>query len=256
MATIPFSTDTDRGETRFFFTMACVMAATIVAGFSFNIATGRSSFALPWLVHFHAWVMMGWVGLYLTQNFLVFSDNVALHRRVGWLSVIWLPAILVMGTAITKWSLQQKGGPFFFDENEFLFSNPIMLLLSVTLAATAVTVRRNTGWHRRLMYCSFAILTGPGIGRLMPNPLLEPYAWWIGAVGAPLLFPIIGMIADKRRYGKIHPAWFVGIGGVIVLQAIADLIAYSQWGIGFTEWFLAGTPGAERSMAAFIPPGM
>ena len=74
MATIPYSTDTDRSEARFFFTMACLMAATIVAGFSFNLITGRSSFGMPWLVHFHAWVMMGWVGLYLTQNFLVFSE--------------------------------------------------------------------------------------------------------------------------------------------------------------------------------------
>jgi len=256
VATIAYPAETERGEAKFFFTMACVMAASIIAGFSFNIATGRSSFGMPWLVHFHAWVMMGWVGLYLTQNFLVFSDNIALHRRVGWLSVIWLPAILVMGMVITRFSLQQQGGPFFFDQNEFLISNPIMLVLSVTLAATAVTVRRNTGWHRRLMYCSFAILTGPGIGRLMPNPYLEPYAWWIGAVGTPLLFPIIGMIADKRRYGTIHPAWFVGISSVVVLQGIADLIAYSQWGIEFTQWFLAGTPGADRSMAAFLPPGM
>ena len=99
MATIPFSADTDRGESRFFFTMACVMAATIVGGFLFNIVTGRSSFALPLVVHLHAFVMMGWVGLYLTQNFLVFSDNVALHRRLGWLSVVLVPAILLMGLA-------------------------------------------------------------------------------------------------------------------------------------------------------------
>ncbi len=254
MATIPYSTDTDRGEARFFFTMACVMAASIVAGFSFNLATGRSSFGLPWLVHFHAWVMMGWVGLYLTQNTLIFRDNVALHRRLGWLSVIWLPAILVMGLLITRFSLQTVGGPFFFDQNEFLFSNSAMLLLSVGLAATAVTVRRNTGWHRRLMYCSFAILTGPGIGRLTPNPLLEPYAWWIGAVGLPLIFPVIGMIADKRRYGRVHPAWFWGVGLVIGFQAVADLVAYSDWGVAFTRDFLAGTPGAERSMQAFLPP--
>jgi len=254
MATIPYSTDTDRSEARFFFTMACLMAATIVAGFSFNLITGRSSFGMPWLVHFHAWVMMGWVGLYLTQNFLVFSDNLALHRRLGWLSVIWLPAIAVMGLLITRYSLQQLGGPFFFDQNEFLISNPTMLLLAVGLAGWAVTVRANTGWHRRLMYCSFAILTGPGIGRLMPNPLLEPYAWWIGAVGTPLLFPIVGMLADKRRYGKVHPAWFCGVGGVIGLQVVADLIAYSPMGIEFTQWFIAGTPGAERTMAAFLPP--
>ena len=254
MATLAYSTDSDRGEARFFFTMACVMAATIVAGFSFNIATGRSSFSMPWLVHFHAWVMMGWVALYVTQNAMVFSDNIALHRRLGWLSVIWLPAIVIMGTLITRWALQTQGGPFFFDQNEFLISNPAMLLLAVGLAAAAITVRANTGWHRRLMYCSFAILTGPGIGRLMPNPLLEPYAWWIGAISTPLLFPVIGMIADKRRYGAIHPAWFVGVGSVIGLQIVADLIAYSAWGVEFTKWFLEGTPGAMRSMQAFLPP--
>jgi hypothetical protein len=256
MATLPYPADTDRGEARFFFTMACLMAATIVAGFSFNLITGRSSFGMPWLVHFHAWVMMGWLALYVTQNSLIFADNIALHRRLGWLSMIWLPAILVMGLVITRYSLQQLGGPFFFDQNEFLISNPIMLLLSVGLAGWAVTVRRNTGWHRRLMFCSFAILTGPGIGRLAPNPLLEPYAWWIGAVGLPLIFPLVGMLADKRRYGKVHPAWFWGVGLVIALQAVADLIAYSPMGIQFTEWFLAGTPGAERSMAAFLPPGL
>ena len=254
MATIPYSTDTDRGEARIFFTMACVMAASIVAGFSFNLAMGRSSFGMPWLVHFHAWVMMGWVALYLTQNTLIFRDNVALHRRLGWLSVIWLPAVLLMGLLITRFSLQTQGGPFFFDQNEFLFSNSAMLLLSVILAATAVTMRANTGWHRRLMYCSFAILTGPGIGRLTPNPLLEPYAWWIGAVGLPLIFPVIGMIADKRRYGRVHPAWFWGIGLVIGVQAVADLVAYSDWGVAFTKDFIAGTPGAERSMQAFLPP--
>ena len=209
---------------------------------------------MPWLVHFHAWVMMGWVALYLTQNTLIFRDNVALHRRLGWLSVIWLPAVLLMGLLITRFSLQTQGGPFFFDQNEFLFSNSAMLLLSVILAATAVTMRANTGWHRRLMYCSFAILTGPGIGRLTPNPLLEPYAWWIGAVGLPLIFPVIGMIADKRRYGRVHPAWFWGIGLVIGVQAVADLVAYSDWGVAFTKDFIAGTPGAERSMQAFLPP--
>ncbi len=254
MATIPFSTDTDRGEARFFFTMACVMAATIVAGFAFNIVMGRSSFASPWLVHFHAWVMIGWVALYLAQNSLIFGGNVALHRRLGWISVVWLPLILVMGTLITRFSLQQRGGPPWFDQNQFLVSNPLQLLGSVALAACAVTVRRNTGWHRRLMYCSFAMLVGPGIGRLLPGPLFIPYAWYIDAVLPPVLLATIGMLADLRSYRRVHPAWLVGIATVLAIQVAADMIAYSDWGVAFTRQFIAGTPGAERPMEAFFPP--
>ena len=254
MATIPYSADTDRGEARFFFTMACVMAATIVAGFSFNIAMGRSSFGAPWLVHFHAWVMMGFVGLYLAQNALIFNGNTALHRRLGWLAVIWIPAIVLMGIAITRYSMKAAGGPPFFDQNQFLFSNPLHLLGFAGLAGWAVTVRRNTGWHRRLMYCSFAILTGPGLGRLLPNPFLIPYAWYFSAILPAILFPAIGMLADKKRYGRVHPAWFCGVGLVLAIQIVADLIAYSDWGISFTQQFVAGTPGGERSMEAFFPP--
>jgi len=254
MATIPFSTDTDRGEARFFFTMACVMAAGIVAGFSFNLATGRSSFALPWLVHFHAWVMMSWVGLYLTQNFLVFSDNIALHRRLGWLSVLLIPAILVMGLLITRFSLQTGGGPPFFDQNQFLFSNPLQLFGFGALATWAVIIRKNTGWHRRLMFCAFAMLTGPGVGRLVPAVFLIPYAWYLTAILPAVLFPTIGILADKRRYGAVHPAWLWGICIVLLIQVVADLIAYSDWGIAFTQDFVAGTTGGQRSMEAFFPP--
>ena len=254
MATIPYSTDTDRGEARFFFTMACVMAATIIAGFSLNLALGRSSFGLPWVVHFHAWVMMAWVGLYLTQNFLVFSDNVAVHRKLGWLSVILIPAIVVMGFVITDWTMRNRGGPAFFDQNQFLFSNPLQLLGFAVMAAWAVTIRKNTGWHRRLMFCAFAMLTGPGVGRLLPAPLFIPYAWYATAILPAILFPAIGMLADKRRYGGVHPAWLWGVGIVLGLQVVADLVAYSDWGIAFTQQFLAGTPGAERSMEAFFPP--
>ena len=254
MASVPFATGADRSEARFFFAMACLMAATIIAGFSFNIVTGRSSFALPWLVHFHAWVMMGWLGLYVVQNALIFGNNVALHRRLGWLSVLFLPLMLVMGVLITRYSLQATGGPPFFDQNEFLISNPLQLFSAVLMASWAVVVRRNTGWHRRLMFCAFAVLTGPGLGRLLPTPFFIPYSWYVVAILPAVLFPGIGMLADKRRYGRIHPAWFWGVGIVIAMQVVADLIAYSPIGYQFTEWFLSGTPGAERQMAAFFPP--
>lgn len=240
-------------ERAFFFIMAIVMSASIVAGFAFNLAMGRSSFSLPLIYHVHAFVFFGWVVLYLIQNGLVVTGSVALHRSLGWLALAWIPAMVVMGTAMTLHSLRATGGPFFFDSNEFLFGNPIALLTFAGLALTAVAMRQRSDWHRRLMYCAMAILTGPGLGRLMPNPLLIPWAWWIGAVGVTMIFPVIGMIADKRRSGRVHPAWLWAIGVTLGGQIIADMIAYSPVGISITKSVVAGTPGAEREMRAHFP---
>src|SRR5690606_35022815 len=123
----------------------------------------------------------------------------------------------------------------------------------VIMVMWAIGVRRNTGWHRRLMFCAFAALTGPGVGRLVPSVLFIPYAWYVVAILPAVLFPAVGMLADKRRYGIVHPAWFWGVAIVLGLQVFADLIAYSPFGYAFTEWFLAGTPGADRAMEAFVP---
>lgn len=255
MATLAPSLETQQREERFFFIMACVMSGVIIAGFTLNLGMGRSSFGLPWLYHLHAVVMLGWIGLYLTQNTLIFRGNLALHRRVGWLSVPMLPLVAVMAFLIMRTSLQRTGGPFFFDQNQFLISNTMAMGVFFGLVSWAILVRANTGWHRRLMFCAFAILTGPGIGRLLPGPLMIPYAWYVVAIALPMVFPLIGMIADKRRFGSVHPAWFWAVGLVIGVQALSDVIAYSDWGVAFTRDFVAGTPGAERPMEAQLPPG-
>lgn len=254
MATIAYSAETHRDEVRFFFVMACVLSATILAGFTLNIVTGRSSFDVPWLVHFHAWAMMSWIGLYLAQNVLVFTGNVALHRRLGWLAVLLIPVVVLMGFQITRWTLLTRGGPPFFGQNEFLFNNPVMLLTFAGTAAWAIALRGNTAWHRRLMFCAVAMLTGPSVGRLVPAVFLIPYAWELTAILPAVLFPAIGMLADKRRYGVVHPAWLWGVAVMLALQIVSQLVAGSAWGVEVTERFLAGSPGAERPMEAFFPP--
>lgn len=254
MASIPFATGAERGEARFFFTMACVQATIIVAGFSLNIAMGRSSFGLPLVFHVHGVVMMTGLALYVAQTALIFGGAVSLHRRLGWLAAGWVPLMVATGFVITRYALQTSGGPPFFDQNQFLISNPLHLCGFAGLVAWAVGVRRNTGWHRRLMFCGFAMILGPGVGRLLPTPLFMPYAWYAVAVLPPLLFMAVGTLADRRRYGRAHPAWFWGIATALALQLVADLVAYSPLGYQFTEWFVAGSPGSARPIDAFLPP--
>jgi hypothetical protein len=72
------------GNERFFLRSAVVMTVVIVSGFAFQYLMGRSTFAAPLRVHLHAWLFMGWVGIYLLQNIFVATGQMDLHRRLGW----------------------------------------------------------------------------------------------------------------------------------------------------------------------------
>jgi len=164
-------------EARFYFKLAVMMAGLIIVGFSVHLTLGRSTFAAPVTVHLHAVVFMGWVGLYLLQNWLVATGRVAVHRRFGWIAVPWMVAMLWLGYATTVGMVQRGVVPFFFLPQHFLIADPMMLLCFAGLTAAALALRRRTDWHRRLHLCAMAILLGPAYGRLIPMPFLTPFAF-------------------------------------------------------------------------------
>jgi hypothetical protein len=257
MATLhagPRPQNAEQLERRFFLIMALAMATTIVAGFAFNLAMGRSSFAVPLAYHAHAVVFMGWVALYVTQAVTIASGRRALHIRLGRIAYLWIPLMVAMGIVIMVTVARRNGGPFFFAINEFLVSNIMLLLCFGGLALWALRRQRHNGWHRRLMLCAMAILTGPGLGRLLPMPLFMEWAWTI-SFAATLVFPAIAVAADLRRRGRVHPAYWWGTGLYVGTFLISMLLAFSPIGYALTEAVIAGTPGAERPMAAFMPPG-
>ncbi|WP_394730796.1 hypothetical protein [Altererythrobacter sp. GH1-8] len=240
--------------TRFFTIMAVIMSLVIVAGFSLNLVAGRSNFALPWPYHVHGVIFMSWIGLYLAQHLSIARGNRALHVRLGKLAYMMVPLMVAAGSLIMIVVARRNGGPFFFHVSEFLWSNMAFLWLFGGLTWWALKRRRYTGWHRRLMLCAMAILTGPGLGRLLPLPLMIPHAWTITTL-TTMVFPVIGMIADWRREGRVHPAYFWGLGLYLAVFVVSVAIAHTSLGMAVTEWVIAGTPGAERPIEPFLPPG-
>lgn len=249
---LPTSSGRDGG---FFLGGAIAMTLVLVAGFSVQLAMGRSTFAAPWYVHAHAVVFMGWVGIFLTQNVLVASDRIALHRRLGWIAAGWVVLMIVLGCVVTVAMLRRGGVPFFFRPLQFLVFDPVSLLTFAGLTWAAVRLRKQTDWHRRLHFCGMSLLLGPGFGRLLPMPLLIPWAWE-ATLAASLLFPIAGMIADLRRDGRIHPAWFWGMGALIGSALLIEAITYSPVGQALYAAVMVGSPGADIAPLDFpAPPG-
>ena len=243
----------DMSGERFFLYSAIAMTLVIVAGFSTQVAMGRSTFASPLLVHAHAVAFMGWVALYLTQNIFVATGRTTLHKRLGWIGAGWIVVMLVLGLAVTVAMVRRGQVPFFFQPLHFLIFDPMSLFAFVGLTIAAVRLRRQTQWHRRLHFCGMAMLLGPGFGRLIPMPLLQPWSWE-ATFAATLIFPAIGILSDIRRDGHAHPAWRWGVGTMIGAFLVTQAITYSPVGGAIYQGVVAGSPGAAVAPLDFAPP--
>jgi hypothetical protein len=232
--------------------MALAMMFIVFAGFSFNLAMGRSTFARPPIVHLHAVTFMGWVVIFVLQNVFVTRGSMALHRTLGWIGAVWIVAMIVLGTTVTVLMVQNGEVPFFFAPLNFLIFDPVIVLTFAGLTWAAIAMRRRTDWHRRLHLCGMAILTAPGIARLLPLPLVIPWAYEM-AIAPVFIFPAIGMIHDLRRTGRVHPAWWWGVGAIVVSFFVTELLTYSVVGEAIYRAVTAGTPGAAIAPLGYPP---
>jgi hypothetical protein len=241
------------GDERFFLRGAIVMTVTIIAGFSLQYLMGRSTFAAPVRVHLHAFFFMGWVAIYLLQNVFVASDRMDLHRRLGWIAAAWVLPMIVMGCVVTVAMVRLGHTPFFFRPLQFLIFDPLTLFAFAGLTASAIVLRKRTEWHRRLHFCAMSLLLGPAFGRLLPLPLLQPWAWE-AAFAATMLFPLAGAWADIRRSGRVHPAWLYGMAAMIGSLVLIEAITYSPVGTAIYQMVTEGSPGATVAPLDFGVP--
>lgn len=241
------------GDERFFLGVAIAMTMVIVAGFSTQLTMGRSTFYSPPLVHAHAIIFMGWVTIYLLQNILVTTDRMALHRRLGWVAAGWIVPMIVLGFGVTVAMVRRGQVPFFFQPLQFLVFDPLSLVAFAALTGSAILLRNKTEWHRRLHVCGMAMLMGPGFGRLLPMPLLQPWAWEASFAGG-LIFPIAGVVSDLRRTGHVHPAWRWGILTMLVAFLVIEAISYSSAGQALYRAVTVDSPGASVPSLQFAPP--
>src|ERR1700761_647982 len=143
----PFPASRDRG---FFLIMALAIAATVVSGFATQFVMGRSSLASPWWVHLHGLTFMGWLGIYVTQNVLVYRGNVARHQRLGMVAAGYVGWMVAVGLSVNTLAAIHHRIPPFFEINVFLVMDWLTVLVFAGLTWAGVRMRRRMDWHRRL----------------------------------------------------------------------------------------------------------
>ena len=199
----------------------------ILMGFGPDIARKAQKHELtyPLAVHFHAAVFVGWLALLTAQVGLVRTGNVALHRKLGLIGVVMVPAVVAMGLTVSYVmdNLQfgtPKGDPPFLAIQLFDIVN------FGCLASAALWLRRDSAAHKRLMLLATFCIADAGFARWWAPGLEAQFGkaffgeWMAYYLGDILLIVGLGLydLASRRR---LHPTYIVAAPFALGMQALA-----------------------------------
>lgn len=207
-------------DQRFFVRLSIIMALVIIFGFAQFAARGMVDLpAVPKWVHLHAILMLGWLGILVTQNLLIQRSKIALHRKIGWLGGGLALMICVTGLYTGYMAVQLQRFPPFFSNAYFLALTFTELVVFAIMVVWAIMLRRQTQWHRRIMFGATIIALEPTFGRLLPMPLLGDWGEWLILV-CQLVFVVVLARHDRKISGHIHPATLASGAIVTVVHVV------------------------------------
>jgi hypothetical protein len=189
-------------------------------------------------IHLHGMLMFGWVLLLIAQAGLIRAENRALHRRLGLLSYVLMPAILVSTASVLHWRLNQRIFP------ELLYFVYVILAMAALFAfsyAMAMVNRKRPALHARYMVCSAASLLDPILARILYNTAgIEPPLMQLLSFGAMDAF--LAWLAYKDwKAGNGIRVFPVMLGVFIAVQIPTFFLFRMPWWPDFARW-LASLP--------------
>lgn len=222
-----YERDSYRRDQAFFLRFAIAIFAFVVFAFAQWALRGFANYAtLPVAVHVHWIAMLGWMGLFVVQNYLAGRGSLALHRKLGWVGVALAVFVAVIGTYVTIEAIRRHRVPPIFTDPYFLVLGPVHTYFFLATLFAAIFLRRQTQWHRRLMLVATVLLLEPAFGRLVPFPILSgPLGPWTELL-LQLGVLAIAMVHDWRVRGGVHPALWWGAG--VVTLCVTTVVALSQ----------------------------
>ena len=183
----------------------------ILAGFVPDVMAHMAGGHVPFapIVHVHAAFYLGWLILLTAQMSLIRSRRVGLHRRLGLLAVVMIPAMAILGpwTGIVM-GRREFGTP---DGDPQLLSVVFLDALNFTvIASSGLLLRADPVAHRRLMMLATIFITGAGFGRWLGGPLAKlmgggPVVFYLENYSGVLILVVAMALYDLRTRGRLHP---------------------------------------------------
>jgi len=212
-----------------------VLLLIVLMGFapSFYLrATFPHIHQLPVLLHVHGAILTGWFVLTVVQGWLIRSQRLGLHRRLGYIAAGYAAIVIVLGTLANLMLISQLDSPA-DGENVVVWVNFFTLVMFAVFVSLAVVFRARPDAHKRLMLVASMSIVGPALARFPRWPIFA------GGLEAGRNYAIAGLLImfallltyDSITRRKPHPASWIGMVAIIV--SIAGAVFLGVTGIGY-----------------------
>ena len=158
-----------KGGEPFYQRMAIILTVIVIAGFGSAQVTGTAfgSVANP-LIMAHGAVFLGWYVLLIVQPRLIASDNWALHKRLGMISLALAALIVALGYWITREAYARPGFSIAGMDAAGSAIFPVTDIINFVIIYTlAFWHRKNAQAHKRLMLLAGLVMLDPAAARLV-----------------------------------------------------------------------------------------
>jgi hypothetical protein len=207
-------------ERWFYASMALLFASAAIIGFTPNsiaILAGTKQNP-PLLIHIHAVAMSSWLLLLSIQAVLVASGNLRFHKRVGMVSLVLAPIIVVIMISVAF--------PL-FQHDEHTYGRGLIQIKRITLFSifyvwAFVSRKRDPEAHKRLMFLATLVVLDAAFNRMrwfLPNFGFSNSLAVLHTYELLLLVPLFAYDLAKR--GSIHWVYLIGTTMIIAFSIIA-----------------------------------
>lgn len=213
-------------RSRFYQLLALGTAGIVFVGFGptyyWKPVIDSPALSTVW-VALHAAACSLWMLLLCVQAALVGRGRTDLHRRLGLVSLVLVPAIVVLGLYVAIDFIRHNHALLVVQRSQshrfFLSGSLVGIVFFAALSGVALALRRRPGFHKRYIVLATLILISASFSRLpLIGPLGPPWT------GLPM-WTLLGFIAwhDIRTEGRLHTANRIGIP-LILLYALLVIV--------------------------------
>ena len=186
--------------------------------------------------HFHAFVALLWVGILITQPYLIKTKRFSLHKKVGRSSVLLAPILVISVFLFAHYKLTQAQGNYSQWQVFVFYLQFSASIFFALLYSLGLYFRRNRAIHSRYMV---------GTGLTMLDPIFARSLMWLGFEGNPhlavasviLLILLAGTVLDykDRNVRWVCPSIILMV--CTMQTPIFFELIHMPWWQNITYWF-------------------